>query len=181
MPQDIKQSNGLQRQPKCCECLWCTGPMPPEMTVSISDIVNDSCTDCGDLNGDYTVTLDVRYFTLARDVNFDTNQTDKTRIVKWRDCQWTYTLPTPVCGIDQIVVFYGQVLNDPWRLQVDLRRPASAGGGAIVYVHSIGPNRPLCSYTDASRTIPFTDYTGAISGVCDASSSIVVVQNQWAA
>jgi len=135
--------------------------LPQEVAVSISGMLDNECLQCGDFNGDYICQLNTTFL--------EHTVVEGRDVYNVKDCEWVYEFPNPVCDINILKVFYHQIFEDPWRLQVSLRRPPISGGGDIIWVKQFD-HKPSC-YEAQGLDVPLNGYYGAISVVCDAGDA----------
>lgn len=158
----------IQVQPCCCDCFWCRGTMPPEMSVTFSGLAGflvPTCETCDEFNTTYVCQLETR---IPPPFLFG-NQVAQGA----KNCEWIYYFDPAVCDIVGVAVSYHRNPPDPWRLQVELIKDAFNAGSSIIWVRYL-EEMPPC-YFAQDTDVPFFAYSGSAHSVCDATGSTAYV------
>lgn len=150
---------------KCCggdgePCTNCTGAAPAEIVATISGWTDDSCDDCTNINGPYSLPQDIYGDTCVWRAAFD-NVVDcvppyleRLTLKVW--VHWDFS-DYFVRGQAVLEYFVGGF----WITMHDVR-----------YVKAFGSTKPACS--EIADTLNF-DFDNAVGGYCGVSSSTMTV------
>jgi len=152
----LKDSGKVSTGEDCCcdgcgcgMCDYCSGSVPACLAITISGIANNSCSDCGDINGVWRVKL----------IPFSI------------PCQWVGYLCSSfmsICGLDRLIATLDLSGSD-YILTIVLDDPAS--GESIIWSKNFGVVKPDCN---AWSNLVLT-FVSSTATCCDGNSGTLAI------